>query len=346
MIDTRIYDEKDLEKESVQKDIKETLLNGKNVVFPTETVYGIGANALNLDGVKNIYRVKGRPSDNPLIMHIASVKDFYRYSKNHQAYVEDLIKAFWPGPLTLVVEKVDQVPQAITGGLNTVGMRWPSSTIAQKVIEIAGVPICAPSANISGRPSSTLFEHVLDDFNHKVDILIDGGKTQVGLESTVLDVTQDKPIILRPGMITKKMIENITGEVIISSHLSKTDIPKAPGMKYRHYAPKADMMIVEGDMEKVVHYINQKIAYHRDKKTAVICTNDLLDQFHADIVYSIGDVSDAKEIASNVFVALREMDKQEVDVIYSIAFNQSDYGETIMNRLMKAANHQIIHLQS
>jgi L-threonylcarbamoyladenylate synthase len=344
MIYTRIYHASDLQLKNVREDIRNTILSGKNIVFPTETVYGVGASALNLSGIENIYKIKGRPSDNPLIMHIADVKDLDLYTKNHQPYVKKLIKAFWPGPLTLVLEKKDQVPKVITGGLESVGIRFPSSHIAQEIIRIASVPIVAPSANISGKPSATLFEHVYEDFNQKVDIIIDGGKTEVGLESTVLDVTKEVPIILRPGMITKAMIEKVVGEVIISTDILQQDIPKAPGMKYKHYAPKAILEIVSGKEKKVIDYINIQINSLENMKVGVIATNDIIGLFDTPYVFPIGKSTNEEEIAANLFAALRKMDSLNVDYIYSISFEDKKFSEAIMNRLLKAADNNITYL--
>jgi len=347
MVSTRIYHREDLQKKDVQEDIRKTLIMGKNVIFPTETVYGIGANALSDLGIRNIYKVKGRPSDNPLIMHIANQEDVYKYTKNHQPYVEKLMKSFWPGPLTLVMKKKDNVSNLITGGLDTVGIRYPSSQTAQEVIKIAGVPVCAPSANISGKPSSTLFEHVRDDFMHKVDIIIDGGKSQVGLESTVLDVSKNIPVILRPGMITKSMIEDIVGKVEVSSVIESSQTPMAPGMKYKHYAPKGDLFIVKGPVKAVIKYIKGAIKKHHESHltVGVIIADEYQTDFKTPFVYLIGKEKDELKIASNLFASLREMDKNNVDVIYSMAFDSGDYQEAIINRLLKAANHQIIHIK-
>lgn len=344
---TRVYKSNELNIASVEADIKETILSGHLVVFPTETVYGVGASALNQRGIQEIYKVKGRPGDNPLIMHISKIETLYQYTKHHQVYVKNLIQAFWPGPLTLVMEKKANVPDMITGGLNTVGVRFPSNPIALKIIDIAGLPICAPSANISGRPSSTLFEHVYDDFNGKVDIIIDGGKSDVGLESTVLDVTHQVPVILRPGMVTKEMIEVIVGDVKLSSSLSREDIPKAPGMKYKHYAPKGRLKVVSGEQERVLAYINHKIEEHHKHhhRVGVILTNDAIDRVNCDLIYPIGDLNNELEIASNLFAGLRAMDLKQIDYIYSFSFHKGKYGEAIMNRLLKAANQNIVFLE-
>ncbi|TVP94551.1 MAG: threonylcarbamoyl-AMP synthase [Acholeplasmatales bacterium] len=341
---TRIYTADMIDHPDVKADIKKTLLSGKHVVFPTETVYGIGAYALHETGILNIYRVKGRPSDNPLIMHLPSPDTIAPYVVVEQPYVNALMDAFWPGPLTLVCKKKDTVPLWLTGGLDTVGIRLPSHPVAQKVLNIAGIPICAPSANLSGRPSATLFEHVLDDFNHRVDIIIDGGKSEVGLESTVLDVTQIKPVILRPGVITKTMLEDVVGPVEVQLETPHDIAPRSPGMKYKHYAPKGEMVIVEGETEKVVTYIKEQITLQQQagRKVGVIATDDLMEQFAPAYVYTLGDVARETDIAANLYIALRRMDALDMDVIYSIAFHQSVYQEVIMNRLYKAANHRVI----
>jgi len=346
MINTKVYTPKDLDKKSVQNDIRNTLLMGKNVIFPTETVYGIGAYALSEAGVKSIYSVKGRPSDNPLIMHFSNPKDILNYVEINHDYVKDLMQAFWPGPLTLVLRKKTIVPDFITGGLDTVGVRIPGHEIARKVIDIAGVPICAPSANISGKPSATLFEHVFEDFNGKIDIIIDGGKSQVGLESTVVDVTEEVPVILRPGMITKAMIKSITKEVKLNTEVIGEEIPKAPGMKYKHYAPSGKLIIVEGEEKKVIDYINKKTREYelQDLKVGVISTNKIAHQFIAQFIYQVGEQNEEEAIASNLFAALRKMDSMKIDIIYSLSFSKGNYEEAIMNRLLKAANNNIIRL--
>lgn len=342
--DTRIYKEKDLDRPSVQKDIKDTIQSGRNIIFPTETVYGIGAYALSEEGVWNIYRIKGRPSDNPLIMHIGDTDMLDDYVHVDQPYVKTLMETFWPGPLTLVMRRKDSVPDTITGGLDTVGVRLPSHPVALKVLSIADVPICAPSANISGEPSSTLFEHVYKDFNGLVDIIVDGGKSDVGIESTVLDVTQATPVILRPGVITRSMIESVTGHADMSSALEEDKVPQAPGMKYKHYAPSGELTIVDGEDDRVVKYINDKIKVHQasGKTVGVIATEDLVKTFDTPYVYNIGPRDDDAEIASNLYTALRHMDQLGITHIYSVAFRESKYQEAIMNRLLKAANNNLI----
>ncbi len=340
-MNTVLYSKKDLKKKKVQSHIKETLHLGRNVIFPTETVYGIGAYALNEHGVKGIYTVKGRPSDNPLIMHVSSVEEMKPYIRNIRPYVYDLIREFWPGPLTMVFEKTELVPGFITGGLDTIGIRIPSNEIALQVIKIAGIPICAPSANISGKPSSTELKHVIDDFNNKVDIIIDGGMCNIGLESTVLDVTRDIPVILRPGMITKEMIMSVVGDVLLSSEVKDDEIPKAPGMKYKHYSPKGKLVIVDGDKEEVVTYIKNQIKKHKssNETVGIIVTSDYKDLMNPDHTCLLGTTE--VDIAFNLFGSLREMDYEEIDYIYTLSFT-GDYSEAIMNRLIKAANKNIV----
>ncbi len=340
---TRIYEANQLDNLDVQEDIKRTFQNGGNVVFPTETVYGIGASALSHKGIKGIYSIKGRPSDNPLIMHLDNADNLEEYVYVNQPYVEKLMKEFWPGPLTLVFEKKEIVPDYFTGGLNTVGIRVPANDVARKIMKIAEVPVCAPSANISGRPSSTLFKHVVEDFKGKADILIDGGKSEVGLESTVLDVTKEVPVVLRPGMITVEMIREVVGFAESQSELDDHETPRAPGMKYRHYAPRAYMTIVEGDLEDVIQYINSQTEAHNKngESVGVILTSDIKDKVLSKHKYTIGSLNQETEIAANLFAALREMDSLKVDYIYSLSFRDGKYSEAIMNRLLKAASHQV-----
>lgn len=342
---TRIYKESDITKKAVRDDIKTTIQQGRLVVFPTETVYGIGASALNLKGLKAIFKTKGRPTDNPLIVHVANKKEALNYVTGFNEHAKKLSDSFWPGPLTLIIAKKPVITKEITGGLDTVALRVPANYIAQEVIKISGVPICAPSANISGRPSSTLFEHVMEDFNGKVDIIIDGGKSLIGLESTVVDVTKAVPVILRPGAITYEMIKetlNIDPEL---GYLKETlGVPKAPGMKYRHYSPKGDLTLVRGDKKKALAYINERIVTNKEKKikTYVICSLELAPCFLTENRYIISKDSDTKEIATNLYESLRVMDKRGVKKIYLYLSITGRYSEAIFNRLSKASNNNII----
>jgi len=341
---TRIYKADDLAYDHVREDIRTTILAGRNVVFPTETVYGIGANAIDETGIRRIYDVKGRPSDNPLILHIADADDVTKYVTTIRPYAKRMMERFWPGPLTLVFDKSEIVPDAITGGLDTVGIRLPDSAIARDIIRIAGVPICAPSANISGRPSATLLEHVIDDFSGKVDIIIDGGKTPVGIESTVVDVTGDHPVILRPGMISRAMLAEIDNLVSVNEQSGLEKAPKSPGMKYKHYAPKGELVIIDGAVESVVSTILERLKQHETQgdHCAVITTSEYQNKFPDDVVFVIGDADDDETIAANLFAILREADRRGMTHIYSMAFASGPHAEAIMNRLLKAADGRII----
>ncbi len=320
----------------------EVIKSGGLVVFPTETVYGIGANALDKNASKKIYDVKGRPSDNPLIVHIAKHDDVYLYAKDISQDAKKLMEAFWPGPLTLVLPKTDKIPMEITGGLDTVAIRFPRNKIAQDIILKSALPVCAPSANISGTPSSTTFNHVFKDLFGKVDIIIDGGMSSGGLESTVLDVTGDIPIILRPGSITKTMIEKTLNKVVNApdTFIEDESIPKAPGMKYKHYAPKGDVTILEGTHKQITAYLEGL----NDKSVGIICTDELCSLLKDYHTFNLGSIGDIETIAKNIFLALRTMDEQNIKKIYIEAIKEQELGTAIMNRLIKAANKNIIHL--
>ncbi len=328
-----------------QERIKKTIEHGGLVVFPTETVYGIGADATNPEAVKRIFLAKGRPSDNPLIVHLADQRDLNRCVQDIPELAYPLMKAFWPGPLTLVFKKKPIIPHEVSGGLDTVGIRIPSSEVARFVIQASGVPICAPSANLSGKPSSTLFKHVLEDFSGKVDLMIDGGQVDIGLESTVLDLTTPIPVLLRPGAITKRMIEEILQLGIMDATQDDIkDIPKAPGMKYTHYAPKGELTLVEGSFDHVVMYINQMIRKHQPHEVGVIAPKEYMDSISAYYKVDLGSLHDLNEVAKNIFLALRQMDALHIKMIYIPSLPAEDLGQAIMNRLIKAAGHRIIHV--
>lgn len=328
----------------VIREAGEILRNGGLVAFPTETVYGLGADALKEEAAKKTYEAKGRPSDNPLIVHIADYEDLKKIAVNIPAETDALAAHFWPGPLTMIFEKSDIVPYGTTGGLDTVAVRMPSDPIAVEVIRAAGGFVSAPSANTSGRPSPTTAQHVLEDLNGRIDMVIDGGSVDIGLESTILDMTVDPPMILRPGAITSDMFEEVIGpvsvdETILGSESEKA--PKAPGMKYRHYAPKAKLIIVEGDLRDEILAIRQ-IAYaaHREgKPVGIIATDETLPFYKYGIVKNIGTRENEKTIARNLYRVLREFDEEPVDAIYSESFAMQGIGKAIMNRLEKAAGH-------
>ncbi|MDD3141584.1 MAG: L-threonylcarbamoyladenylate synthase, partial [Lachnospiraceae bacterium] len=321
--------------------------DGGLVAFPTETVYGLGADALSEVGARKIYEAKGRPSDNPLIVHIADRSALEEIVVHMPAETEDLMERFWPGPLTMIFEKSEKVPYGTTGGLNTVAVRMPDDLIARALIIAGGGFIAAPSANTSGRPSPTTAQHVADDLSGKIEMIIDGGSVEIGLESTILDMTVKPPMILRPGAITKEMIEKVIGEITMDQTITNTqsmEHPKAPGMKYRHYAPKAQMIIVEGEMSVAVKAIKQ-IAFSQvrfGKQVGIIATNETADQYTTGIVKSIGARDNEQSIAKNLYRVLREFDEEMVDYIYSEAFAIKGIGYAVMNRLEKAAGHQIV----
>lgn len=325
------------------------LANGGLVAFPTETVYGLGGNGMNPSASAKIYAAKGRPSDNPLIIHIASLDALDVLADSVPDAAKALAKAFWPGPLTMIFKKKAQVPYETTGGLDTVAVRFPSDPTAQALILASGTYIAAPSANTSGRPSPTTAEHVFEDMNGRIDAIIDGGQVGIGIESTIVDVTEDVPMILRPGYITKPMLETVVGEVaidpaIIDDHLMQGMRPKAPGMKYKHYAPKGELTIVEGTSENVVEAINAKVRVdlQAGHKVAVIATDETKGRYICPIVESIGTRVHEETIAHNLYDILRRMDELSVDIIYSESFSDGALGQAIMNRLLKAAGHKVI----
>lgn len=321
------------------------LKQGGLVAFPTETVYGLGADALNADAAAKIYAAKGRPSDNPLIVHIADVEDVYKLATNVPEQATLLMEAFWPGPLTMILQKRDLVPDGTTGGLKTVAIRMPSHPIALSLIRESGVFIAAPSANTSGRPSPTTAEHVYEDMQGRIEMILDGGAVGIGIESTIVDLTGSIPTILRPGFITKAMLENIVGEVAIDKALIEPDPnlrPKAPGMKYTHYAPKGKLSIVE--TSDVVASINSLISDYTGKgyRVAVLASAEHADEYQCDNILTLGQANKGETIAAHLYGALRECDARSIDYIFSESFYQTDLGGAIMNRLLKAAGQRVI----
>ena len=323
------------------------LQEGKLVAFPTETVYGLGADALQEEAAKRTYEAKGRPSDNPLIVHIADYADLKKIAVNIPPETDMLAAHFWPGPLTMIFEKSDLVPYGTTGGLDTVAVRMPVDPVAQALIRAAGGFVSAPSANTSGRPSPTTAQHVEEDLSGKIDMILDSGAVDIGLESTILDMTVSPPMILRPGAITEEMLEKVIGPVSVDQTLlseSSTQAPKAPGMKYRHYAPKAKLVIVEGDLREEILAIRQ-LAYEADRKghpVGIIATSETLPFYNYGIVKNIGTRENEKTIARNLYGVLREFDEENIDTIYSESFAVQGMGTAIMNRLEKAAGHLTI----
>ena len=322
------------------------------VAFPTETVYGLGADALDEQAAKKIYAAKGRPSDNPLIVHIAEVSALDQLAVDVPKEAYQLAKKFWPGPLTMILKKSEIVPYGTTGGLDTVAIRMPSHPVAMQLIKESGLYIAAPSANSSGKPSPTLASHVLNDLNGKIDMVIDGGKAVIGLESTIVDLTGDLPMILRPGYITKHMLEEVLGpveydSVVVQKKADPSIRPKAPGMKYKHYAPEGDLTIYEGPVDAVVERINEvaKGAINQGQTVGIIATEETKDRYSYGTVKTIGSREHEDTIAAGLYAVLREFDENKTQIICSESFYDEQLGQAIMNRLVKAAGYQIIKVQ-
>ncbi len=337
------------EEEEALRYAGQVLKQGGLVAFPTETVYGLGGDALNRESSGKIYAAKGRPSDNPLIVHICRFEDIYPIVEKVPEEAKKLAEAFWPGPLTMRFNKSDAVPLETTGGLDTVAVRMPSHPVAQKLIAYGGGYVAAPSANTSGRPSPTVAKYVEEDMSGRIEVIIDGGEVGIGLESTIVDMTVSPPQILRPGYITEEMLQQVLGEVDTDVTILRDDsgqAPKAPGMKYRHYAPKGDLTIVMGTPEKVTEYINAHANADRaeGEKVGIIGTEEVLKQYRADVVKSVGSRKDEDSIARHLYTILREFDDEGVTRIYSEGFEAEGFGQAIMNRLLKAAGHKIIYL--
>ena len=326
------------------------LKDGGLVAFPTETVYGLGGDALNPLAASKIYGAKGRPSDNPLIVHIACIDSLYDIAEVTEDGLK-LAKAFWPGPLTLVFKKKETVPPQTTGGLDTVAVRMPCHAVARELIKRSGVYIAAPSANLSGRPSPTQAKHVIEDLDGRIDIIIDGGSPDIGIESTIVDASGSKAVILRPGYITKDMLKDVLCDVSTDPAIEgivpqKDIVAKAPGMKYRHYAPKGQLLIVEGSPDRVARKINSLVSEKDTEgyKTAVIATDETKDKYKCNIIKSIGTRKSENSIAASLYNILREMDYMEVQYIYSESFGAGILGGAVMNRMLKAAAGHIIQV--
>lgn len=327
----------------------DVIRRGGLVAFPTETVYGLGGDALNPDASRRIYEAKARPSDNPLIVHIADFDSVYEIADGISDEACLLAGRYWPGPLTMIFRKKSIVPYETTGGLDTVAVRFPSHPVAAEFIRAAGGYVAAPSANISGRPSPTSGRHVLEDMDGRIDMIIDSGECDIGLESTIIDFTSDVPVILRPGYINRKMLEDVLDKVATDpavTDATENVKPKAPGMKYRHYAPKGDMTIVSGDGERVAAYIEDELLHKKEnERTGVLALTPSAGRYEAaDLVIDMGDADNEDEIAARLYDALRKCDSANIDVIYSEEFDTPKLGSAIMNRLIKAAGHRIIHV--
>ena len=380
-----VIEERNHIKDEELKEAAGILRSGGLVAFPTETVYGLGGNALDEDAARKIYAAKGRPSDNPLIAHVSCVEEVAPLVKEIPEAGRKLMEAFWPGPLTMIFPKSEKVPYGTTGGLDTVAIRMPDDPVANRLIALAGVPVAAPSANTSGRPSPTTADHVWQDMNGRIDMIIDGGPVGIGVESTIVDVSSAVPAVLRPGAITMEMLEEVLGEVSVDpailGPLSADVRPKAPGMKYKHYAPKADLTLVEPgtgteresgaeqvtgaeqktgadwntgaapetglDETQLQAMIRKVRELSREKieagyKVGVICTDESRDCYTDGEVRSIGARKSQASVAHNLYALLREFDDLGVDYIFSESFPKDHLGQAIMNRLSKAAGYKIV----
>ena len=332
------------------KEAGEIIKKGGIVAFPTKTVYGLGGDALCAGSSQKIYAAKGRPSDNPLIVHISKTDSLYEIAGDVPEEAKKLAEVFWPGPLTMILKKKSIVPDETTGGLDTVAVRFPSDKVAQKLIEAAGGFVAAPSANISGRPSPTEAKYVIEDMDGRADAIIDGGGGEIGLESTIVDLTVNPPQILRPGFITEEMLGSVLGtgietdKAIIEPESGVK--PRAPGMKYRHYAPRGELVIAEGDSEAVIARINEMIRADRAAgfRTGVMACDENSGRYDADVIKKTGAKGDQKEAARRLYSILRSFDDEDVSKIYAESFDADGFGAAIMNRLLKAAGHKIIRV--
>ncbi len=349
-MNTRVVriDEQHIDDELI-REAGEIIKAGGLVAFPTETVYGLGGDALNPASSKKIYEAKGRPSDNPLIVHIARMEALSAIVRGVPETAKKLAAAFWPGPLTMIMEKSEAVPKETTGGLDTVAVRMPAHPTALAFIEASGGYVAAPSANRSGRPSPTVAGYVVEDLDGRIEMILDGGDVELGLESTIVDLTVEPPVILRPGFVTEEDLAGVLGQIEQDATLFSDDsgqVPKAPGMKYRHYAPKGELTIVRGLAGAVTDYINAGLAEGRknNKKTAVIATDETIESYKADVPRSVGKRADVNAVAKGLYRILREFDDEGVELIYSESFDGGGISQAVMNRLLKAAGHRVINV--
>lgn len=342
---TKIFRITDISKASSEiEEAARIIKRGGTVAIPTETVYGLGANGLDENAVRKVFEAKGRPQDNPLILHVADDDWIERYCEDVPKEAYELTKRFWPGPLTIILKRRSLVPDITTAGLPTVGMRCPDHPITNALIRAADVPIAAPSANISGRPSPTSFAHVLKDMDGKIDAIIDGGDCAVGLESTIIDLTVKPPRLLRPGGVTLEQLRDVLGEVkvdeTINSLMGNDEKPMAPGMKYRHYAPKAPVTVVCGSPEKSAQYIQKQDLGNK----GVLCFDEFAHMFDEKRTLSFGSSTDLKAQAERLFDALRAFDDMDVSEVFAQCPVEEGLGIAIANRLKKAAGFRIVDL--
>ena len=342
--------ENEEQNQKIYEQASDILKRGGLVAFPTETVYGLGADALDEEASAKIYAAKGRPSDNPLIVHIADTKALEELSCDVTAQAKLLAEKFWPGPLTMILKKSDCVPKSITGGLGTVAIRMPSHPVAAQLIRTSGVYIAAPSANISGKPSPTRGEHVIHDMKGRIDMIIVDDTVDIGVESTIVILNSACRFHKKNNKPTPRAIStSVCGEKELPISMGSVKpgvVPKAPGMKYKHYAPDADLAIVEGDIDKVVDKIN---ALTKEKealgyRVGIMATQETKDRYESGVIKVVGSRKDEATVAHNLYAALREFDKQQVAYIYSEGFSENQVGQAVMNRLIKAAGHTIINV--
>lgn len=323
------------------------LREGGLVAFPTETVYGLGADATNEEAVSSIFTAKGRPSDNPLIVHLGDVEQLKDWVAEIPEVAQQLIEHFWPGPLTLVFPHNGGVAPQVTAGLSTVAIRIPEHPVAQALLQLAQVPVAAPSANRSGRPSPTLASHVWKDLSGRIDLLLDGGATGVGVESTVVDVTERTPVLLRPGGVSLEELRRVIGEVQVDQGLiSEKTTPRSPGMKYRHYAPQGEMWIVSGNEQKMRARIAQlaQEAMREKRKVGILTTEEFQDQYQADLVLACGRRDEPASVAKALYHTLRRFDDEDVELVLAESFPELGLYHSVMNRLRKAAGGKIIRV--
>ncbi len=343
---TAIIDENN--RKQVIEEAAAVIREGGIVAFPTETVYGLGADAMNEEAVKKIFIAKGRPQDNPLIIHIADKEDLKKYAVDVPEIAQKIADKFWPGPLTIILKKNKCIPYVTSANLETVGIRFPSNTIAQDLIRESNTTIAAPSANISGRPSPTDVERCVEDLDGKVDYIIGGEHSEVGVESTIIDCSVNPPCILRPGGVTleelREMDERIYIDPAILKKMPANIKPKAPGMKYRHYAPKAKVIIVQGNLQKTIDKVNELMVDYivEGKKVGLMVTEETKDSYNCENIICMGKRSDLSTVAHNLFEALRSFDDKGVDVILAEAVEEKGVGVAVMNRLKKSAGYNIV----
>ena len=316
--------------------------NGGLVAIPTETVYGLGANGLDENAVAKIFEAKGRPQDNPLILHLCGPEQIELYCHHIPQKAYDLAEKFWPGPLTMVLPARSNVPKRTTGGLSTVAVRCPDSDITREIIRLAGVPLAAPSANISGKPSTTTAQHVLHDHDGKIELVVDGGSCRVGVESTIVDLTEERPRLLRPGGITPEQLTEVLGDLIVdkavTAQIDKDEVVKAPGMKYKHYAPQSEVVIVSGSREKAASYIKA----HFIPGDRVLCFEEELPLYEGCDPLSYGREADVNSLSAGLFGALRELDDPKIHQVYARCPVGGGVAYAVQNRLKKAAAFHIV----